>query len=112
MEETHYWKGASGKSYLYYIKDIDFNFKEDQNGNYIFCKKIKGVWKAIYIGEGDLEDRTKFRINDGCVKTKGSTHIHAHIENSESDRKKEETDILNNHPESYVPIGCNIKIGG
>ncbi len=112
MTETHIWAGDSDKTYTYYIKTIDFDFEEKQDGNYIFCKLVNGNWTPLYIGEGDLKDRTQFRINDGCVIRKGASHIHAHLNSSNRARLDEEDDLLENHPESYAPTGCNIRKGG
>lgn len=66
----------------------------------------------MYIGEGDLKERTEYRINEGCVIKKGATHIHAHLNSDNSDRLNEEDDLLKNHPESYTPTGCNERKGG
>lgn len=40
MNETYIWTGASRRTYTYYINPIDFKFKENQDGNYIFCKQV------------------------------------------------------------------------
>jgi len=112
MSETHIWRGKSGESYIYHIKLIDINFNQNQDGNYIFCKKVNGKWSPIYIGEGDLKERIDFRKNEGCVTRKGATHIHAHLNSSNQARLNEEDDILNNHSESYSPTGCNERKGG
>ena len=106
------WQGGSGEKYEFSVLPIDFSFKEDQDGNYNFAKKIDNVCYAIYIGEGDLKERTEFRINDGCVVKKSATHIHAHINSNETSRKLEEQDLLNGNEEAYSPTGCNIKKGG
>jgi len=109
---THFWIGASGKQYKYYVCDLNFDFSPNQNGNYIFCKIEKGAWVPVYVGEGDLKDRVAFRKNDRSVGYKNATHIHAHQNNNETDRKNEESDILARHSEAYDPTGCNIKEGG
>jgi hypothetical protein len=112
MEEKQVWIGKSGNSYTYNVFSIDINFNPNQNGNYIFCKKINGIWTPLYIGEGDLKERVEFRRNEGCVTQKGATHIHAHLNSGNRARLDEEDDLLNKHPESYKPTGCNERKGG
>jgi hypothetical protein len=106
------WFGGSKTPYKYYIFDINANIDPNQDGNYIFAKKEGNLWKAVYMGEGDLQTRKNAAISDGCVKRKGATHFHAHLNANETVRFNEETDILKTHPESYDPSGCNKKIGG
>ena len=106
------WPGSSGKKYEFSILPLDFDFPENQNGNYIFAKIVNNAWHAVYIGEGDLTERTKFRIEDGCVIRKKATHIHAHLNPDKASRKAEEKDLLDGNSESYTSVGCNIKEGG
>jgi len=46
------WVGASGVQYTYYISGLLPNFDPNQNGNYIYCKKVNNLWSPIYIGQG------------------------------------------------------------
>ena len=108
------WTGASGKNYTYYIWSLPANFDPDQDGNYIFSKKnSEGQWIPIYIGEGDLAERVSDSHHQAtCIKSKGATHVHVHLNKSEIDRKAEESDLLARYTNAYKPNGCNEKIGG
>ena len=66
----------------------------------------------IYIGEGVLKDRIAFRINGGRVQKKGCNCFCALANEDEASRKFIEDDLLAACPQSYEPIGCNIRIGG
>jgi hypothetical protein len=71
------------------------------------------TWIPIYIGEGDLGDRvSENHHKSNCIKVRGATHVHVHLNPVESDRKVEETDLLANYLNAYMPIGCNEKEGG
>lgn len=67
----------------------------------------------IYIGEGNLADRIS---NDhhqaACIKKKGATHVHEHLNPKEDDRTAEEADLLANYTNAYEPNGCNDRVGG
>ena len=106
------WTGASGKKYTYHVHDLNFDPNPNQDGNYIFEKVVNSVWNAVYVGEGDLKERIAAAKRDGCVTRKAATHIHAHLNGSEKNRKAEEADILAGNPEAYEPTGCNKKTGG
>jgi hypothetical protein len=106
------WVGASGVQYTYYIFGLLPNFDPNQNGNYIYCKKVNNLWSPIYIGQGDLRDRTENHHEVECIACKGATHVHAHRNEREADRKREEADLLANYPQAYAPTGCNEKAGG
>ena len=107
MAETTTWRGASGKTYTYYIDKLPWRPKADQDGNYIFAKKINGVWHAVYVGQGDLQDRYDAALKEGCVTRKNSTHYHRHLNNDTSARRAEEDDIIAGNPECKWPNGCN-----
>ena len=108
------WVGESGAEYTYFIHPLPVNFDPNQEGNYIFSKKNENdQWVPIYIGEGDLAER----VNDGhhraaCIKRKGATHVHAHLNPAEVDRTAEEQDLLARYTNAYAPNGCNQKVGG
>jgi len=112
MNDTNIWHGASGKAYNYFIFPIVFDFQSDQDGNYIFCSQTVQGWKPIYIGEGDIKERTQFHIKDGSISQKGATHIHVHLRRSEMERKDEEIDLLNKYGKSHSPKERNVKVGG
>jgi hypothetical protein len=104
------WPGKSGIIYEYIV--FPFPFQTDVDGNYIFCKLQKDKWIPIYIGQGNLSERTSDPDHMKCAKKKGATHIHAHNNPKESNRLKEEQDLLANYLKAYAPDGCNQRKGG
>lgn len=110
--ETVIWPGASGTKYKYWVYELPANLKA-MDGNYIYCKRNARGWEAIYIGEGNLKDRSGGNHHrSDCIDRKGATHIHAHLQVGPKARKAEESDLLALHTEAYVPSGCNKKEGG
>ena len=109
-DETFGWRGQSGKTYTYYIAELPWRPAPDQDGNYIFAKLINGIWHAVYIGQGDLQDRYDAALNESCVSRKGATHYHRHLNSSAESRRQEESDLIAGNPECKHPNGCN-KIG-
>lgn len=112
MSTVQEWIGGSGNTYDYTVYPINTEFEPNRNGNYIFCKLTRGVWQAVYIGQGDLKQRTGSHIEHGCVLRQGATHIHVHLNGIENDRLSEEHDLLLGNDEAYMPTGCNKRIGG
>lgn len=108
------WEGASGSLYKYFIHKLPTNFSENQEGNYIFCKKeYLEIWVPVYIGHGDLSNRiSKNHHKSQCIGEKGATHVHVHLNEVEESRVAEEKDLLDKHSEAYQPTGCNEKEGG
>ncbi len=108
------WTGASSTKYTYFIWELPADFNANQDGNYIFSKKNdKGLWVPIYIGEGDLADRVSDDHHQAaCIKRKGATHVHVHLNTKEKDRIAEEADLLAHYTDAYTPNGCNVKEGG
>ena len=106
------WTGKSGQSYTFHIWPWPASLNSNQDGNYIFCKVEGDKWKPIYIGQGDLKDRSENHHQQKCLKQKGAKHFHCHLKGNEQDRKNEEGDLLNNYTEAYAPTGCNEKVGG
>lgn len=111
-EGTCVWVGASGAQYTYYIFSIPPNFTPNQNGNYIYTKRVENLWQPIYIGQGDLRERTQNHHRAQCIGAKGATHVHAKLTATEAVRTQEESDLLGNYTQAYAPAGCNIRIGG
>lgn len=107
-----HWTGASGKKYGYWEHKLPYNCKPGQDGNYIFSKLIGGIWYAVYIGEGDINDRVNEPEHYQCATKKGATHVHVHTQANEQGRLAEEQDLLAGNPEAYDPTGCNQKDGG
>ena len=110
MNNSHIWLGASGKNHENDIKPIDFEFDKNQFGNFIFCRETSKGWKVIYVGEGDLKIRTKFRINESSVIKKGATHIHFRLIENEDNRNEEKRDILACQSTKYDLEGYNLEI--
>ena len=107
MADTHDWPGASGQTYTYYIHDLNWVPKADQDGNYIFARQEGGVSYAVYVGQGDLKSRRQAALDEGCVTRKGATHYHCHNNSDRNARLAEESDIIEGNPETKAPKGCN-----
>lgn len=103
-ERTIQWEGQSGRSYKHWIYTIGTSF-QDKGGNYIYAKETKPKhWVPVYIGEGNLADRSDLDDHHkaGCIRRNGATHIHAHLNSDEQDRLAEERDLV----ERLKPV-CN-----
>ena len=108
IPETVTWKGKSGKIYSYSVYPKSTKFPEDYDRNYIFAKKLPGLWLAVYIGQGDLKTRTQDETHLDCANQKGFTHYHVKVNTSETDRLNEEEDMIKGNPEClYTNGGCN-----
>jgi hypothetical protein len=73
-----FWKGASGTRYGYWIYTFDRSM-QNAAGNYIYAKKVNGLWQAVFVGE--CEDLAAIATDGAlaeCVKRNGATHIHTH----------------------------------
>ena len=109
-QETCTWIGASKAKYKYFVYELPYSFKEGQDGNYIYARLVEGKWRPIYIGQGDLHDRVSDSHHKAdCIKSKGATHVHAHLNGKKEDREAEEADLLANYPQAFEPKGCNEK---
>lgn len=101
------WEGASGNPYTYEVYTKDHVFDHDL-GNYIFVKRTRTLWEAVYIGEGYLDVRTQDSEHLACANQKGFTHYHVHTNPNERNRKFEETDLIAGHDECMDENGgCN-----
>jgi hypothetical protein len=111
---TCQWIGASGTRYTYYIFPLPALIGSRQIGNYIYAhSNAPGQWVPLYIGEGDLADRASGSHHHAkCIKRKGATHFHCHLNSSPEERRAEERDLLANHQNAYQPGGCNERPGG
>ena len=109
MASTEKWTGASGKGYTYYIHKLPWRPKSGQTGNYIFAKQINNIWYAVYVGQGDLQDRYDAAMREGCVNQQGATHYHVHNNANRSARLAEEKDVIEGNAECKHPRGCNGK---
>jgi hypothetical protein len=92
------WAGKSGKTYEYEIYPIGTTFNQVP-GNYIFCKlNAYGQWVPQYIGQSNnLGQRLGDHEKETCAKRNGATHIHAHVNQIEDDRLREEKDLIEYH---------------
>ena len=108
------WTGESGTPYTYHIHPLPTTFNANQGGKYIYSRKNdQGKWVPIYIGEGDLADRVSDEHHQAaCIKRKGATHVHVHLNPDGEDRTAEEADLLAHYTNAYKPTGCNEKEGG
>jgi hypothetical protein len=108
-EKNHEWIGVSGQRYVYSVLSLPADFKSNELGNYIFAKKgASDNWVPIYMGQGKL----KAQISDKhpqvkCMRQKGATHVHVHINSAEWARRLEEHDLLESHLNVFKPYGCN-----
>lgn len=110
---TCVWTGKSGTKYTFHAYPILQIFNANQDGNYIFAILENGAYRPIYIGEGNLADRSSDQHHKyACIKSRGATHFHAQLNGVEKDRKAEESDLLAAYTQAYAPTGCNEKIGG
>lgn len=92
------WKGASGKSYTYYITSISNTFN-NRPGNYIYAMRNpkSGGWKALYIGQtASLSRRPEGNYEwERAAVRNGATHVHAHVSSDdESVRRQEQEDLI------------------
>lgn len=106
------WTGASGRAYQYSVFELPVQLRPNQEGNYIFAKPSGTRWIPVYIGQGDLNERANNHHQWECIRRKGATHFHCHLNSREDDRLAEEADLLAGHPEAYQPSGCNERLGG
>jgi hypothetical protein len=107
------WQGASGNTYEYTVFNNPPNFNANQEGNYIYTKLVNNTWVPVYIGEGSLSDRCCVKHHQAeAIRAKGATHVHAHLNKDNRQRKAEESDLLKRYLQAYSPIGCNERVGG
>lgn len=108
------WPGASGAQYKYYVRKLPVSLKTGQDGNYIYARKnSRGQWVPIYIGEGDLGERSGPSHHKAeCIRRKEATHFHCHLEADAAARRAEEADLLRRFTNANAPTGCNEQPGG
>jgi len=98
---TCMWTGASGSQYVYRIYPIGTPMA-DLTGNYIYArlshidKDGVSIWQPVYIGQGNLADRSDLSSHHKsyCIRNAGATHFHAHTNAMRQDRVAEEADLL------------------
>lgn len=107
------WTGASGRKYIYTVYPRHPEVTPNEPGNFIYAKLDKQKrWVPIHIGQGNLTQRaTVDRRRIDCIEAKGATHVHLHANFKKDDRLAEETDLLENFPQAFVPDGCSEKSG-
>ena len=108
------WIGHSEARYEYTVFQLPVSLDPDQDGNYIYAKKnAEGRWVPVYIGEGDLADRSGSGHHKArCIRQNGATHFHCHLNAVLSARRGEEADLLGRYTNAYAPSGCNERPGG
>lgn len=108
------WTGAGGAEYTFFVYALPANPNPGQDGNYIYTKlNASGQWVPIYIGEGDLGERSgPGHHKAACIRQKGATHFHCHLNSDATARRQEETDLLARYTNAYEPSGCNGRVGG
>ena len=106
-DNTTLWMGASGTAYTYYIEELPWRPRRGQTGNYVFASVKNGIWRPVYIGQGDLQARYDAALREGCVTNKGATHYHVHLNANRLARTAEERDVIGGNPSCQWPIGCN-----
>ena len=111
---TCIWSGASGTAYTYNVRELPVSLKTGQDGNYIYAKKNReGRWVPVYIGEGDLGQRSGPGHHKAhCIRQKEATHFHCHLNRDGAARRDEEADLLRRFTNAYAPYGCNENLGG
>ena len=78
-QSTHTWHGSTGNIYRYEIHPLHPLFIPSTHGNYVFAKlSPQGLWLAVYVGQGHLQERHAAAIREGCVLQKYATHFHYH----------------------------------
>ena len=98
--KTCRWKGADGKPYEFYIYSLPCSLDADQKGNHTYARRDdQGLWVPVYPGQGDLADRAKLANHHqaACIRRKGATHFHCHLNPREDRRLSEERDLLDPH---------------
>ena len=109
MSDKCNWPGESGAAYAYTVHELLWRPNAEQDGNYIFAKIVDDAWHAVYIGQGDLQDRYDAALSKGCVMLKSATHYHYHLNDDKDDREQEESDLIAGNPECKQPNGCNVQ---
>ena len=107
MNNTINWYGSSRAEYEYTVHELPCRPKEGQDGNYIFAKESGSFWKAVYVGQGDLQQRYDAALHEKCVTSKSATHYHFHLNSDSVKRRNEERDIIAGNSECKWPTGCN-----
>ena len=89
------WPGKSGRIYTYYIYPIGSSFRAT-GGNYIFAKETSpSHWSPVYVGQTvNLGERFDEHHKMFCIRQQGGTHIHVHLNDIESVRLGEESDLI------------------
>lgn len=99
QQGTFTWGGKSGRTYKYGVYPIDETFEKGVPANYLYAKKRRSGWEAMYIGEtSEASERMTGNSKDQCARDKGATHIHFHKGSAEeSERKDEAEDLIKVH---------------
>ena len=96
------WTGQSGEIYPYDVFAPNVNWRP-VGGNYIFASIVDAHWVAHYIGQtNNFKNRFASHEKMDVAVRAGATHILAHVNAIETDRSREEFDLI----QRYAP-SCN-----
>ncbi|MSO66147.1 MAG: hypothetical protein EXQ85_10235 [Alphaproteobacteria bacterium] len=109
MLETEKWYGASGRGWVFTVSALPCAVEPaGRNGNFVFCRRDGNRWRAIYIGEGELETTVATLQRDSCVAGKGATHVHWRFTGGGPPMRGEiDADLRAGNAECRAPSGCN-----
>jgi hypothetical protein len=105
------WRGAQGTPYRFWVYPLGCRFAAGQAGTYIIARRRADGWDPLYVGQGDLDNRSRHHHQADCLRARGATHIHARAGGEEPGRIAERDDILAAHPAAEAPRGCNERFG-
>ena len=95
QQGTFTWVGKSGQTYKYWVYPIDETFEKGVPANYLYAKKRRSGWEAMYIGEtSEVNDLITENNKYQCAREYGATHIHFHKGSTEESDRKEEAESL------------------
>ena len=96
LERRIDWKGHSNKEYLYSIYPVTENHFPNLPGSFIFTNEIEsGVFLPIYIAHTlHLQHEISFIKRLEIFKRHSLSHIHIHINWSDTDRLIEVKDLI------------------
>jgi hypothetical protein len=107
------WRGQSGQVDRYWTYPLPASFNASQDGNYIFTSlDASRRWVPIYFDQANVNDRANSHHQAACLRARGATHFHCHLNPAERDRLAEEADLLASFTQAYQPTGCNERVGG
>ncbi|MBM3503771.1 MAG: hypothetical protein FJX65_07825 [Alphaproteobacteria bacterium] len=106
--QTEKWFGATGHGWVFTVDALPVAFEhKGRNGNYVFCRRDGNSWRAILIGQGNLEEAVTQGQKNPCIAAKGATHVHWRFTGGgEPMRREIDQDLRSGHPSAKAPAGC------